>query len=71
VLAVYHLTRDAGPGALHDRDGQALARLGVQRSAHYLIRPDGHVGYRAAGTDLQGLRDHLAHWLATTTPRRA
>jgi FAD binding domain len=71
VLAVHHLTRDAGPGALHDRDGQALARLGVQRSAHYLIRPDGHVGYRAAGTDLQGLRDHLAHWLATAAPRRA
>ena len=34
-------------------------------AAKYLIRPDGHigVGYRAAGTDLDGLRHHLAHWL--------
>ena len=31
-------------------------------TAHY-IRPDGHVGYRAAGTDLDGLQRHLAHWL--------
>jgi hypothetical protein len=27
------------------------------------IHPDGHVGYRAAGTDLDGLQRHLAHWL--------
>jgi 2-polyprenyl-6-methoxyphenol hydroxylase-like FAD-dependent oxidoreductase len=71
ILAVHHLTRDAGSAVLHDADGQALARLGVQRSAHYLIRPDGHVGYRAAGTDLHGLQHHLARWLPTTTPGRA
>jgi 2-polyprenyl-6-methoxyphenol hydroxylase-like FAD-dependent oxidoreductase len=63
VLAVHHLTREAAPGALHDVDGQAFARLGVEQAAHYLIRPDGHVGYRATGTDLDGLQRHLAHWL--------
>ena len=46
-----------------DVGGQAFARLGVKQTAHYLIRPDGHVGYRAAGTDLDGLQRHLAHWL--------
>jgi hypothetical protein len=63
MLAVHHLTRDAAPGALRDVDGQALVRLGVADAAYCLIRPDGHVAYRAAGTDLEGLRDHLARWL--------
>ena len=63
LLAVHHLSRVAAPGALHDVDGQALARLGVRQAAHYLVRPDGHVGYRAAGTDLDGLERHLRRWL--------
>jgi 2-polyprenyl-6-methoxyphenol hydroxylase-like FAD-dependent oxidoreductase len=63
LLAVHHLTRQAAPGVLHDPDGAALARLGVPEVAHYLVRPDGHVGYRAAGTDLDGLERHLARWL--------
>ena len=71
MLAVHHLTRDAAPAALHDPDGQALALLGVKQTAHYLIRPDGHIGYRAAGTDLHGLQRHLDHWLPTTTPHPA
>jgi aromatic ring hydroxylase-like protein/FAD binding domain-containing protein len=60
LLAVHHLTREAVPGALHDVDGQVLARLGVNEAAHYLIRPDGHISYRAAGTDLNELRHYLA-----------
>jgi 2-polyprenyl-6-methoxyphenol hydroxylase-like FAD-dependent oxidoreductase len=67
VPAVPHLTRDATPDALHDLDGQAFARLGVKQAAHSLIRPDGHVGYRAAGTDLDGLQRHLARWLPNPT----
>jgi 2-polyprenyl-6-methoxyphenol hydroxylase-like FAD-dependent oxidoreductase len=66
VLAVHHLTREAVPGALHDSNGQALPRLGVGDTAHYLIRPDGHIGYRAAGTDLDGLQRYLARWLPGT-----
>jgi hypothetical protein len=69
VLAVHHLTREAAPGALHDIDGQAFARLGVADTAHYLIRPDGHVGYRCAGTDLDGLQRYLSRWLPNAARR--
>jgi FAD binding domain len=70
MLAVRHLTREATPGALQDLDGQVFARLGVNSAAQYLIRPDGHVGYRAGGDDLAGLQRYLARWLPTT-PRPA
>ncbi len=70
TLAVYQLTREAAPGALYDVDGQALARLGVTDTAHYLIRPDGHVSYRSGGTDLDGLQRHLDRWLPSRSSRR-
>jgi 2-polyprenyl-6-methoxyphenol hydroxylase-like FAD-dependent oxidoreductase len=69
TLAVHHLTRAATPGALHDRDGQVLVRLGVDGTAQYLVRPDGHIGYRCGGDDLAGLQRYLARWLPSTTSR--
>ena len=48
---------------LCDPSGAALARLGARNGAQYLIRPDGYVGYRCAGFDLEGLERHLAHLL--------
>lgn len=36
-----------------------LGRLGVQGPAAYLIRPDGYIGYRAATSDLTGVRRYL------------
>ncbi|HEV8653245.1 MAG TPA: FAD-dependent monooxygenase [Actinomycetes bacterium] len=71
LLAVHHLTREAAPGALHDLDGQAFRRLGVSDTAHYLIRPDHHIGYRCGGTDLDGLGHYLARWLPNPTPPHA
>jgi 2-polyprenyl-6-methoxyphenol hydroxylase-like FAD-dependent oxidoreductase len=71
TLTVHHLTGQAAPGALHDIDGQAFARLGGRETAHYLIRPDHHVGYRAAGTDLDGLGRYLTRWLPNPTPHPA
>ncbi|MEU4641033.1 FAD-dependent monooxygenase [Micromonospora sp. NPDC023814] len=49
------------PGA----GAEVLRRLGVGPGAHasYLVRPDGHIGYRAGGTDLTGLRAYLVRWL--------
>jgi 2-polyprenyl-6-methoxyphenol hydroxylase-like FAD-dependent oxidoreductase len=67
LVAVHRLTREAAPGALRDPDGTALRRLGLdpesQHAAHYLVRPDGHIGYRAGGTDLTGLVAYLTRWL--------
>ncbi len=36
-----------------------LGLLGVHGPAVYLVRPDGYVGYRAAGADLAGVHRHL------------
>ncbi|NED98895.1 FAD-dependent monooxygenase [Phytoactinopolyspora halotolerans] len=54
LVSVHHLT-----------GGAALPRLGrgPRGSVHYLVRPDSHVSYRAAGTDLSGLHAYLERWL--------
>jgi 2-polyprenyl-6-methoxyphenol hydroxylase-like FAD-dependent oxidoreductase len=67
TLAVRHLTREATPGTLQDLDGRVFARLGVDSAAQYLIRPDGHIGYRCAGGDLAGLQRYLVRWLPTAS----
>jgi 2-polyprenyl-6-methoxyphenol hydroxylase-like FAD-dependent oxidoreductase len=71
LVAVHHLTREPAPDALRDPDGTALRRLGLdpegQHAAHYLVRPDGHIGYRAGGTDLAGLVAYLTRWLPGAT----
>ena len=65
LVAVHHLARDRDrdTSVLHDTDGNALAGLGVEHTAHYLIRPDGHIGYRSGGTDLHGVERYLRRWL--------
>jgi hypothetical protein len=72
VVAVHRLSRDNRAGTLHDQQGLASRRLGVRPSepAHYLVRPDGYIGYRATGTDLTGLRGYLQHWLAAGSRTR-
>ena len=62
VLAINYLTRERSEGAIVDPTGEALTRLGVDRHATYLIRPDGHVAFRSGGTDLHGAAAYLAHW---------
>jgi 2-polyprenyl-6-methoxyphenol hydroxylase-like FAD-dependent oxidoreductase len=71
-ITVHRLAGEPQPGALQDTGGQAHARLGVVRpggASHHLVRPDGHIAYRAAGTDLTGLDQYLARWtlLPSTT----
>jgi hypothetical protein len=64
-LAVHRLEREPTAVGLHDIRGEAAERLGVKPTAQYLVRPDGHVGYRCAGTDLDSVERHLARWLVS------
>ena len=67
VLAINYLTREPSDAALVDSSGEALSRLGVDRHATYLIRPDGHVAFRSGGTDLRGAAAYLAQWFTAQT----
>lgn len=64
VLATTYLARDAAGGALADIHDEALRRLGATSHAVYVVRPDAHVGYRCAGTDLTGAGEYLRRWCA-------
>lgn len=48
---------------LVDHTNTALARVGVRDGGIYLIRPDGYVAHRCAGSDLRGVEEYLDHWL--------
>jgi 2-polyprenyl-6-methoxyphenol hydroxylase-like FAD-dependent oxidoreductase len=60
LLRIVHLTRRPARGALVDERGEAFARLGVEDTGQYLVRPDGYVGFRCAGRDLDALERYLA-----------
>jgi 2-polyprenyl-6-methoxyphenol hydroxylase-like FAD-dependent oxidoreductase len=64
-IEVHQLTNQDTTNPLHDPHGRALRRLGLtdHDTAHYLVRPDGHIGYRAGGTDLSDAARYLHHWL--------
>jgi 2-polyprenyl-6-methoxyphenol hydroxylase-like FAD-dependent oxidoreductase len=64
LLAVHRLTSVAeAVGVLPDPSGRALARLGAEQPVQYVVRPDGHIGYRSSGTDTLGAERYLARWL--------
>jgi 2-polyprenyl-6-methoxyphenol hydroxylase-like FAD-dependent oxidoreductase len=72
ILAVHHLTAPgSGDRASHD-SGSALRLLGLTPTdtALYLVRPDGHVGYRAGGTNLTILSGYVHRWLPAALPHR-
>jgi len=72
LVTVHHLTVQNTPGALHDPAGQALRRLGLtaRHAAQYLVRPDGHVGYRAGNNDTTELARYLSRWLPGSPAQR-
>ena len=62
LLSVHYLSR-RGRAGLVEAGGEVLARLGVGGTidaAQYMMRPDGHVGFRCAGRDFLELEHHLA-----------
>jgi 2-polyprenyl-6-methoxyphenol hydroxylase-like FAD-dependent oxidoreductase len=63
LVAVHRLAREATSSGLHDPDGSALTRLGALQPAQYLVRPDGHIGFRKSGCDLRAAEDYLDRWL--------
>jgi 2-polyprenyl-6-methoxyphenol hydroxylase-like FAD-dependent oxidoreductase len=65
LMSVHHLSATSGPGMLTDIDGRMLRRLGLGTggSAQYLVRPDGHIGYRSGVADDGGLIKYLRRWL--------
>jgi 2-polyprenyl-6-methoxyphenol hydroxylase-like FAD-dependent oxidoreductase len=69
LLNIHYLAKDESPGILVDASGDALARLGLRRDAElaqYLVRPDGYIGFRCAGSDLAPLTTYLERWLFAT-----
>jgi len=62
AVRVRHLTRTPSSDALVDERGEALDRLGVLDTAQYLVRPDGYIAYRCAGTDLRAVQQYLSRW---------
>ncbi|MDZ5443526.1 FAD-dependent monooxygenase [Micromonospora sp. 4G57] len=65
LLTVQRLGAHDEPGALHDAEGHALRRLGLDAAAAalYLVRPDGHVGFRSGADGWPALVDYLDRWL--------
>ena len=69
LVTVHRVTRDDVPGVLHDHTGVVRRRLGLHDPSvvHYLVRPDGHIGYRSGGTNLSGVHAYLADRLGVPT----
>lgn len=69
-VAVHRLVAHPTGGAADVPGGPLLRRLGLgaHDTAQFLVRPDGHVGYRAGGTDLTGLGRYLDRWLPEGVP---
>jgi hypothetical protein len=65
LITVHHLTNTDTLGVLQDPNGPDRGRHGLATSgtALYLVRPDGHIGYRSGGNDLTGLHSYLRRWL--------
>ena len=51
----------SGPGIIEDVSGLAFERLGLspRRPEVLVIRPDGYIGYRSSGTDINGAVAYL------------
>ena len=66
VVDTHRLSRRDAPDGIVDVAGHAHTRLGLVKydnAAQLLVRPDGHIGYRAYGGNLSGVQTYLDHWL--------
>jgi len=65
VVATRRLSADPEHDVLRVGEDDLLRRLGLTTTevAQLLVRPDGHLGYRARGLDLAGLTAYLRRWV--------
>jgi 2-polyprenyl-6-methoxyphenol hydroxylase-like FAD-dependent oxidoreductase len=61
LVKIHRLTAGPFPGALVD-EGGALALLGVRNRAQFLVRPDGYIAFRCAGSHLDAVSSYLTRW---------
>lgn len=59
TLVVRGSRLQSGPPAFGDPDGAVHQAFGAAEPRVYLVRPDGHIGYRGPLADLDGLRSYL------------
>jgi 2-polyprenyl-6-methoxyphenol hydroxylase-like FAD-dependent oxidoreductase len=74
LLTLHHVSASDEPGVLVDGRGEALSRLGLRDdhgAAQYLVRPDGHIGFRCAGRDLGAVAEYLGRWFDDRAARHA
>lgn len=69
-LDVTHVTRDGVTGLSGDDALDALGIGGDVVAAQYLVRPDHHVAFRCASTDLTELYAYLERWYPLSGPVR-
>jgi hypothetical protein len=62
LVATCRLSTDGAEGSWRDANGDAYLRLGVREAAQYLVRPDGYIAFRSAGTTFHALDRYLAAW---------
>jgi 2-polyprenyl-6-methoxyphenol hydroxylase-like FAD-dependent oxidoreductase len=59
-VTVHLIDRGSAASGLRDVTGETWRRLRAGPASQYAVRPDGHLGFRADGTDL----GPLSHWLS-------
>ncbi|WP_312178561.1 FAD-dependent monooxygenase [Arthrobacter sp.] len=66
-LAVGSRLTPGGPGIIQDISGMAFKRLGLsaRRPEVILVRPDGYIGYRSSGTNINGAVAYLERLTGT------
>ncbi|MGH3343343.1 MAG: FAD-dependent monooxygenase [Carbonactinosporaceae bacterium] len=67
LLTIHRLSPVARPGVLHDFSGAAHRRLHVRHGTAFVVRPDGHIGHRGDGTELDGALRYLSRMLPEQT----